>query len=120
MILYQIEDHNLSPNFLKSLFETLKVDTKLSSAFHPQMDGQMERVNQVLEQYLCCTINYQQDDWTSHLTLAEFVYNNTIHTSTCQTPFYANYRYHFKFDLLNIFQMDNSIAKDLTSRLLEL
>jgi hypothetical protein len=45
--------------FWKSLFEILKVDIKLSSAFHPQTDGQTERVNQVLEQYLRCTINYQ-------------------------------------------------------------
>jgi hypothetical protein len=44
--------------FWRSLFEILKVDIKLSSTFHPQTDGQMERVNQVLEQYLRCTINY--------------------------------------------------------------
>jgi transposase InsO family protein len=45
--------------FWRSLFEILKVDIKLSSAFHPQIDDQTERVNQVLEQYLRCTINYQ-------------------------------------------------------------
>jgi len=106
--------------FWKSLFETLKVKINLSSAFHLQMDEQTERVNQVLEQYLCCTINYQQDDWTSQLTLAEFAYNNTVHTSTRQTPFYANYGYRPKFDRLHIFQMDNPAAKDLASRLLEL
>jgi hypothetical protein len=44
--------------FWRSLFGILKVDIKLSSAFHPQIDGQMERVNQVLEQHLKCTINY--------------------------------------------------------------
>ena len=46
--------------FWRNLFKILKVDIKLSSAFHPQTDGQTERVNQVLEQYLRCTINYQQ------------------------------------------------------------
>ena len=106
--------------FWKSLFQTLKVDIKLSSAFHPQTDGQTERVNQILEQYLRCAINYQQDDWTSHLTLAEFAYNNTIHSSTGQTPFYANYGYHPRFDVLNISQVDNPAAQDLTSKLLEL
>jgi transposase InsO family protein len=76
--------------FWRSLFEILKVDIKLSLAFHPQTDGRMERVHQVLEQYLRCTINYQQDDWTSYFPLVEFAYNNTIHASTRQMPFYAN------------------------------
>ena len=48
--------------FWQSLFKILQVEIKLSLAFHLQTDGQTERVNQVLEQYLCCTINYQQDN----------------------------------------------------------
>jgi len=48
------------------------------------------------------------------------VYNNTVHTSTRQTSFYANYGYYPKFDLLYIFEMNNPTAKDLASRLLEL
>jgi hypothetical protein len=54
---------------------------KLSSAYYPQIDGQTERVNQVLKQYLQYTINYQ-DNWTELLSLAEFTYNNTIQGST--------------------------------------
>jgi hypothetical protein len=88
-------------------------------AFHLQTDGQTERVNQVLHQYFRCIINYEEDDWASHLTLAEFAYNNTIHASTDQTPFYTNYGYHSRFDVLNISQMNNPAAQDLTSRLLE-
>jgi hypothetical protein len=64
--------------FWKSLFKILKVKIKLSSAYHPQTDGQTKRVNQVLEQYLHCTINYHQDNWMELLPLAEFAYNNTI------------------------------------------
>ena len=48
--------------FWQSLFKILGVEIKLSSAYHPQTDGQTERVNQVLEQYLRCTINYHQDN----------------------------------------------------------
>jgi IS30 family transposase len=44
--------------FWQLLFKILKVKIKLSSTYHPQTDGQTERVNQALEQYLCCTINY--------------------------------------------------------------
>jgi hypothetical protein len=106
--------------FWKSLFEILKVDIKLSSAFHPQTDGQTERVNQVLEQYLRCTINYQQDDWTEYLPFAEFAYNNTLHASTQQTPFFANYGYHPKLDLLNPVANNNPAAEGFAKQLSEL
>ena len=79
--------------FWSRLFGLLGTDINLSSAFHPQTDGQSERVNQVLEQYLHCTINYQQDNWTDLLPTAEFAYNNATHASTKMTPFYANYGY---------------------------
>ena len=106
--------------FWRSLFEILKVDIKLSSAFHPQTDGQTERVNQVLEQYLRCTINYQQDDWTEYLPFAEFAYNNTLHASTQQTPFFANYGYHPKLDLLNPMANNNPAAEGFAKQLSEL
>ena len=106
--------------FWRSLFEILKVDIKLSSAFHPQTDGQTERVNQVLEQYLRCTINYQQDDWTEYLPFAEFAYNNTLHASTQQTPFFANYGYHPKLDLWNSVANNNPAAEDFAKQLSEL
>ena len=106
--------------FWRSLFEILKEDIKLSSVFHPQTDDQMERVNQVLEKYLGCTINHQQDDWTSYLPLAEFVHNNLIHASMEQTPFYANYGHHSKFDLLDPSKTDNLVAKAFATRLLQL
>jgi hypothetical protein len=106
--------------FWRSLFEILKVDIKLSSAFHPQTDGQTERVNQVLEQYLRCTINYQQDDWTEYLPFAEFAYNNTLHASTQQTPFFANYGYHPKLDLLNPGANNNPAAEGFAKQLSEL
>ena len=106
--------------FWRSLFEILKVDIKLSSAFHPQTDGQTERVNKILEQYLRCTINYQQDDWTEYLPFAEFAYNNTLHASTQQTPFFANYGYHPKLDLLNPVANNNPAAEGFAKQLSEL
>jgi len=55
--------------------------------YHPQTDGQTERVNQELEQYLRVFIGERQDNWYSLLPLAEFAYNNHVHSSTQQTPF---------------------------------
>jgi transposase InsO family protein len=83
--------------FWHRLFELLRVDIWLSSAFHPETDGQTERINHTLEQYLRCTMNYQQDDWLDLLSQVEFAYNNTTHASTRISPFFANYSFHPRF-----------------------
>ena len=64
------------------------------SGYHPEGDGQMECLNQVLEQYLRAYMNYQQDDWSSLLPLAEFAYNNATNEMTGVSPFFANKGYH--------------------------
>src|SRR5882757_4498563 len=78
---------------MKELNKMLGIETKLSTAYHPQTDGQTERMNQELEQYLRMFVNYCQSDWPEWLAIAEFSYNNKIQTSTCVSPFYANYGY---------------------------
>ena len=72
------------------MFKLLQISAKLSLGYHPETNGQSERTNQTLEQYLCCFINYQQDDWVDFLHLAEFACNNSIHSSTRYSPFFAN------------------------------
>ena len=72
------------------MFKLLHISVKLSSGYHPKTNGQTERTNQTLEQYLHCFINYQQDDWVDFLYLAEFAYNNSVHSSTGYSPFFAN------------------------------
>jgi hypothetical protein len=106
--------------FWQSLFKILQVKTNLSSAYHPQTDGQTERVNQVLEQYLRCFINYHQDNWVDLLPVAEFAYNNTFQESIHQTPFFTNYGYHPRFDSLNLSLAENPAAQDLVTRILEI
>lgn len=64
---------------------------KLSTAFHPQTDGQTERVNRVLEEYLRSFVNSTQSDWDEWLPLAEFAYNNSYHEAVGTTPFHLNY-----------------------------
>jgi hypothetical protein len=63
--------------------------TKVSTAFRPQTDGQTERQNQTLEQYLRVFCSFEQDDWAIWLNTAEFAYNDSIHASTGLTPFVA-------------------------------
>ena len=65
-----------------------------TSGYHPEGDGQTERANQTLEQYLCMYCNYQQDNWSDLLPLAEFAYNNAPSTTTGVSPFFVNKGYH--------------------------
>jgi len=76
---------------MKELNNLLEIQTKLSIAYHPQTDGQTERINQKLEQYLRVFIDHRQEQWLDWLEMAEFVYNNKIHTATKILPFKANY-----------------------------
>ena len=65
-----------------------------TSGYHPEADGQAERVNQTLEQYLHHYVSYQQDNWSTLLPLTEFAYNNAAHESTGLSPFYIEYGWH--------------------------
>ena len=75
----------------KETTKQLGIERRLSTAFHPQTDGQTERTNSILEQYLRAYINYQQDNWKGLLPMAEFAYNNSHQESIKNTPFFANY-----------------------------
>ena len=78
-------------HFWRRLLELCGIRANRSSAFHPQTDGQTEWLNSVLEQHLRMYCDYQQTDWASPLPLAEFSYNNSKHSATSLTPFFANY-----------------------------
>ena len=69
----------------------LGIKSKLLTAFHPQTNRQIERVNQELEQYLRMFIDYRQEQWPKWLGTTEFTYNNITHSSTQMSPFKANY-----------------------------
>jgi len=76
---------------MKELNKLLGIQTKLSTAYHPQTDGQTERINQELEQYLRVFIDHRQEQWLDWLGTAEFAYNNKIHVATKASPFKVNY-----------------------------
>ena len=83
-------DPRITSEFYSSLFARLGTKLALSSACHPQSDGQTERTNRTLEQILRAYVHPLQDDWPDHLPLAEFAYNNSVQASTNVTPFVAN------------------------------
>jgi Chromo (CHRromatin Organisation MOdifier) domain len=71
----------------------LVIKRKFSTAFHPQIDGVTERQNQILECYLRCYVNYQQDDWARLLFVAEFAYNTSVYSATGKTLIKMTRRY---------------------------
>jgi len=88
-----ISDRRLqfTAELMQELNEMLGIKSKLSTTFHPQTDGQIERVNQELEQYLRMFIDHRQEQWPEWLGTVEFAYNNKAHSSTRMLPFKANY-----------------------------
>ena len=80
--------------FIKDLYKKLHIKGAPSTAHHPQTDGQTERINQEVENYLQMFINYQQTDWPFWLPLTTFKYRNQTHSATGHSPFYLTHGYH--------------------------
>jgi len=76
--------------FTKELYRLLGVQLSSSTAWHPQTDGQTERINQKLDQFLHLFVNERQNDWYNLLPIAEFQHNNHVHSATQQPPFLLN------------------------------
>jgi transposase InsO family protein len=86
-------DTLFTSKFWTTFFAILGVKQKMSTAFHPQTDAQTERINQTMETYLRCYVNYRQNDWVQLLPLAQFAYNSADQETIGVSPFYANYGY---------------------------
>ena len=87
--------------FMEDLTKVLGTKRKLSTAYHPQTDGQTERINQEIGTFLQHYMNYKQDNWTEWLAMVEFTYNDKKHAVTGRTPFELNFgRYPWKGDLM--------------------
>ncbi|MGQ3285870.1 MAG: hypothetical protein ACT6VC_22220, partial [Bosea sp. (in: a-proteobacteria)] len=80
--------HNL---FWEGVCEQLHIKRCLSTAYHPQSDGQTERYNRVLEEMLRHYVGPTQNDWPDHLPCAEFAVNNSWQESIQNTPFFVNF-----------------------------
>ncbi|KAF8831748.1 hypothetical protein HHX47_DHR1001045 [Lentinula edodes] len=106
--------------FFRALGKALSMELHYTSGYHPEADGQTERVNQTLEQYIRIYCSYQQDDWSPLLPIAEFAYNNAPNASTGITPFFANKGYHPNITVRPEVDMKSDLARDFVVNLDEL
>ena len=107
-------------HFFRSLGTALDMKLRFTSGYHPEANGQTERVNQTLEQYLRVYCNYQQTNWSQLLPLAEFSYNNAPHATTKISPFFANKGYHPTITVHPERDLTSALARDLSVNLDEL
>ncbi|GJP34754.1 hypothetical protein CLOM_g19184, partial [Closterium sp. NIES-68] len=87
-------DPNITSKFWKELMSLLGTKLAMLSAYHPQTNGQTERLNQIVEQLLCAACKDEISKWDLHLPVLEFAYNNATHAATRQTPFFLCYGHH--------------------------
>ena len=87
-------DPRFTGKFWQNLHKLLDTKLKMSTAFHPETDGQTEIANRAIEDMLRAFVNARQTDWDLHLTPVEFAYNNSVQASTGHTPFFLNLGMH--------------------------
>jgi RNase H-like domain found in reverse transcriptase/Reverse transcriptase (RNA-dependent DNA polymerase)/Integrase zinc binding domain/Chromo (CHRromatin Organisation MOdifier) domain/Integrase core domain len=102
--------------FWKAVCHRLQTNISLSTAYHPETDGQTEIANSFLEQYLRQYVSFAQDDWDEWLPLAEFAARNVVNDSTGMSPFFANTGYHPRMSFGPPRAIPRAASKDLAGR----
>lgn len=87
-------DPRFTGHFMDEVAKALEIRQAFSTSFHPQSDGQTERMNRTLEDILRHYVSPYHDDWDEHLYMAEFAINNSHNASIGSTPFFAIYGRH--------------------------
>jgi hypothetical protein len=93
------------------LFARFLITLRYSLAYHPETNGQIEKINAIFKQYLKAYINFRQNNWIDWLPLAEFALNNAISEITGFSPFFANYGFNFKlgFEFRPLYSPDKTL-----------
>jgi len=121
-------DKLFTSKFWETLTAELRINHKMLTTYHPQMNGQSKQMNQTVEMYLRHYVNRNQDNWVQLLSMTQFAYNNTQNETMEETPFWVNYEYNPKVwqeprahesrsqkAILNIAEI-KKLHKDLTNR----
>ena len=109
-------DSRFLSNFWRELFSLTNTTLRFSTANHPQTDGQTERTNRTLEQYLRIHARHNPSSWSRYLVTAELAYNNVTHSATGMSPFYLVFQRHANLPLdfaLSDLQSKNAAVESL-------
>jgi hypothetical protein len=116
-------DPRFTSLFWKALWQQLGTKLSMSTAYHPQSDGQTEVTNKTLENMLRAYADYRQDNWDECLTSAEIAYNNSVQVSTGYTPYYLNCGQHPNLPIVDAVneeaKSNNPTVNELLSRMHE-
>jgi len=98
LLLQIISDRGVqySAELFQEWCKILGIESTMLTAYHPQTDGQTERVNQALEQYLWYYVDYNLSNWSDLLPSAEFAYNNQAYKGIKESPFFLEYGRHLR------------------------
>ena len=96
LLLQIISDREVqySAELFQEWYKILGIESTMSTTYYPQIDGQTEQVNQALEQYLWCYMDYNLSNWSDLLPSAEFAYNNQAHKGIKESLFFLEYGRH--------------------------
>ena len=89
-VLISDRDPRFTSRFWRSLFDLFGTEIHISTAFHPQTDGESERMIQTVENFLRLHVERHPAEWSQQLAMAEFVANNAVHVATEYNAFYLN------------------------------
>src|SRR5882724_1756040 len=104
-------------SFMHNLSQLLGIKVAALTPYHPQTDGQTERVNQEVEQFLQLFVNQCQDNWYEWLSIAKFAYNDQVHASMHSSPFILDTRQHPWLGVEPLRESHLETLKDFTSRM---
>lgn len=103
--------------FMRDFYKMVGVETNPSTAYHPQTDGQTERINAEVEKYLRAWISARQDDWAEWLPMAEFALNNRASEVTGASPFLLNHGRHPRTEITPNPSAKSESALEYTTRM---
>ena len=114
-----VSDHGpqFASKFMRDICHLLGIKQNLSTAYHPETNAQVERMNHKVAQYLRMYVNYHQDDWVNWLPLAQFALNNRVSSTTGESLFYLNHGRHPHMPHVHNFKVKKEGATQFGERL---
>ena len=109
LVIVSDRDVKFTSHYWATAFKLLGTTLNMSTAYHPESDGQTERANRTMAEMLRAFVHPRQDDWEEYLPLVEFAYNNSKQASTKFTPFYLNYGRHPVTPISSALQVDSAM-----------